>query len=218
MKYTLLALGAACVFTGCAGVKVAHTDVATGATKPEAIYIRSYIAGDAIYRGNHGHRGERAIRRSLAPAEFSKALKEEMEKMAPAMVLADNEVAPTGWLVESDIEVVHAGSPTWRAVPLVGTPGGVGKSKINIHVRVIDVNGRHSSSGKDSSKSLAYGNVIYEFDLDGGSRGSGALGSIYAPGLGYSVPFDYKNAAERVLYALSVDPHGYGTRNSFTIR
>lgn len=218
MKHLLFALGAACAFSGCAGVKVARTDVATGATNPSAIYIRSYIAEDAVFRGHHGHRGERPIRRSLAPAEYSKALKEELEKMAPAMVLADNEVPETGWLVESDIEYVHAGSPTLRAVPVVGTPGGVGRSGIRIHVRVTDLDRPHESVGKDGSKGAAYGNVIYEFDLKGGSRTSGIRGSIYAPGLGYAAPFDYKNAAERVLMALSVDPHGYGNRTSPTIR
>jgi len=217
MKYTLLALGAACALTGCAGVKVAHTDVASGATNPKAIYVRSYIAEDAHFKGNHGSRGGRPIRRSLAPAEYSKALKEELEKMAPAMVLADNEVPETGWLVESDIEYVHAGSPFLRSVPVLGRPGGVGRSKVKIHVRVTDLDGAYVESGKDLSKGGS-GRVIYEFDLAGGSRGTGHLGSVYAPGLGYATPFDYKNAAERVYYALSVDPHSYGTRQSPTIR
>src|SRR5262245_25164405 len=88
MKYTLLALGAACTLSRCAGVGITHTDVASGATNPRAIYVRSYIAEDAPFRGRHGGgEGNRAIRRSLAPAEFSKAMKEELEKMAPAMVL-----------------------------------------------------------------------------------------------------------------------------------
>ena len=65
------------------------------------------------------------------------------------MVLADDEVPKTGWLVESDIEYVHAGSPTLRAVPVVGTPVGVGRSKVMIHVRVTDLNGRYVSDGKD---------------------------------------------------------------------
>jgi len=52
MKYTLLALGAACAFTGCAGVKIAHTDVASGATNPQAIYVRSYIAENATFTGH----------------------------------------------------------------------------------------------------------------------------------------------------------------------
>ena len=218
MKYTLLALGAACALTGCAGVGISHTDIASGATNPKAIYVRSYIADDAGFKGRHGGgEGNRAIRRSLAPAEFSKAMKLEMEKMAPSMVLAEDETAEVGWLVESEIEYVHAGSPTLRAVPLAGTPLGVGRSKIKIHVRVTDLEGKLVSNDKDLSKGGS-GRVIYEFDLDGGSRGSGRHGSVYAPGLGYSVPFDYKNAAERVYYALSVDPHGYGARSSITTR
>ena len=216
MKHTLLALSAACAFTGCAGVKVAHTDIATGATNPEAIYVRSYIAEDAPFKGNHGHRGGRPIRRSLAPAEYSKALKQELEKMAPTMVLKEDEVPEVGWLVESEIEYVHAGSPTWRAVPVVGTPGGVGRSNVRIHVRVTDLSGIHSRD-KDTAKGGS-GNVVYEFDLKGGSRTTGMLGSVYAPGLGYATNFDYKNAAERVLYALSTNPHNYGQRDSFTNR
>jgi len=218
MKYTLLALGAACAFTGCAGVKIAHTDIASGATQPQAIYVRSYIAEDAPFKGRHGGGGgNRAIRRSLAPAEYSKALKQELEKMAPAMVLAEDETPEVGWLVESEIEYVHAGSPTLRSLPVAGTPAGVGRSHVKIHVRVTDVNGRVVTNDKDLSKGGS-GRVIYEFDLKGGSRGSGHLGSVYAPGLGYATPFDYKNAAERVYYALSLDPHGYGKRSSPTIR
>jgi hypothetical protein len=30
--------------------------------------------------------------------------------------------------------------------------------------------------------------------------------------------FDYRNAAERVMMALSVDPHRHGVRSSVTIR
>lgn len=216
MKHTLLALGAVCAFTGCAGVQVTHTDIATGATNPKAIYVRSYIAENAPFKSNHGTSANRAIRRSLAPAEYSKALKEELEKMAPAMVLAEGEVPQTGWLVESELEYVSAGSPSARAVPIAGTPGGAGRSHVTIHVRVTDLNGNYVENDKDLGRG-GRGRVIYEFDIKGGSHGTGHLGSIYAPGLGYSPNFDYKNAAERVLYALSVDPHRYGTRNSTTI-
>src|SRR5471032_2840809 len=117
MKNTLLVLGAACVLSGCAGAKIAHTDIASGAYRPKAIYIRSYIADDAHFKGHHGDSvGEHAIRRSLAPVAFSKALREEMEKMAPAMVLENDDAAPTGWLVETNLEWVHAGSQTLRAL------------------------------------------------------------------------------------------------------
>ena len=195
MKNTLLTLTAACALTGCAGVKVAHTDIATGATKPRAIYIRTF-ADEAKVRGQHsGGDGELAIRHSLAPAEFSKALKEELEKMAPAAVLADDETPTTGWLVESNLEVLDAGTPFWRTLngPIVGP--GFGSSKIRIHVRVTDVSRRHVRlDSKDVSKSAGSGNVLYEFDLAGGSRGSGGSGSVYAPGLGYAAPFEIGRA------------------------
>ncbi len=215
MKNTLLLLGAAaaCVLSGCAGVTVRHTDIASGAHKPKAIYIRSYIAENAPFKGRHGDSvGERPIRRSLAPAEFSKALKEEMEKMAPAMVLDDNERPPTGWLVESNIEYVDAGSQELRASPF--HIFGAGRSRIKIHVRITDVAGHYAAtSEKDMSKGgVGAGNVIYEFDVAGGSGITGPRGQTYAPGLGSPEQFDYKNAAERIAYVLNLDPQGYGTR------
>lgn len=216
MKYTLLALGTACVVTGCAGAKITHTDIASGAHSPKAIYIRSYIAQEAPFKGHHGDSvGEHPIRRSLAPVAFSRALREEMEKMAPAMVLADDEAPTTGWLVESTIDYAHAGSQTWRSTPL--GPLSVGRSRLILHVRITDVTGRHFvASDKDLSKGGS-GNVIYEFDVDGGSSISGPIGSTYAPGLGNPENFDYKNAAERIYYALSVDPQRHGTRTVPTI-
>ena len=216
MKNTLLLLAAASALTGCAGVKVAKTDIATGATDPKAIYIRTF-ADEAQFRGRHGHDGELAIRQALAPAEFSKALKEELEKMAPARVLAEGETPTVGWLVESNLEVVDAGSPFWRAVNGPLGPG-FGSSKIRIHVRVIAAGAqRRGVDDKDASKGAA-GNVLYEFDLAGGSRGQGGSGSTYAPGLGYATPFDYKNAAERVYMALSVDRGRTGGRATASVR
>jgi len=207
MKNTLLAL-AACALSGCAGAKIAHTDIASGAYKPTAIYIRSYIADNAHFKGHHGDSGgEHAIRRSLAPAAFSKALKEEMEKLAPAMVVDADETPTTGWLVESNIEYAHNGSQTERALLW---PIGVGHSMVKIHVRITDVSGSHYTAGdKDLSKGGS-GNVIYEFDVHANSEGP--IGCTYAPGLGNPEEFDYKNAAERVYYALSIDPQMYGTR------
>ncbi len=224
MKYALLALSASVALTGCATVKVAHTDVASGATNPKAIYIRTSMTDEARFKGNHGHVGEKPIRRSLAPAEFSTALKQQLEKMAPAMVLKDDEEPTTGWLVESDLQWVHGGSPTLRAIPGINHLG-PGRSFVRIHVRITDLDrGNPSSDAKKeisgSAKEIAgqNGPVIYEFDLKGGSRMSGLDGSIYAPGLGHATPFDFKNAAERVLMALSVDPHKYGVRADPTIR
>jgi len=216
MKYTLLAVAAACAFYGCAGAKIAHTDVATGAYKPKAIYVRSFIADNAPFHGHHGDSvGEHKIRKSLAPAAFSKALREQMELIAPAMVVDTDEQPTSGWLVESDIDYASAGSQTLRAI---GGPLGLGHSSVKIHVRITDLDARHVAlNDKDTSKGGS-GNVIYEFDVSGGSSVSGAVGSIYAPGLGNPEEFDYKNAAERVYYALSIDPQRYGSHSSTSIR
>ncbi|MEA3212179.1 MAG: hypothetical protein QOE70_5236 [Chthoniobacter sp.] len=224
MKHALLALSAVAALTGCATVKVAHTDVASGASAPRAIYIRSYVTDDTKFKGNHGHDGEKPIRRSLAPAEYSKILKEELSKLAPAMVLKDDEEPSTGWLVESELRWVHAGSPVLRASPL--GPLGAGRSYVIIHVRITDLDGanvavdakKETTFGPAAQVAGAHGPVIYEFDLRGGSRMSAFDGSVYAPGIGYATPFDYRNAAERVLMTLSLDPHKYAVRTAAMIR
>ena len=101
MKYPFLALGGMLLLTSCAGVRVSDTQVASGATNPRNIYIRPFSVEGGQFVGYHrGGIGERPIRQSLAPAEFSQALKEELEKLAPAMVLKDNEAPSKGWLVE----------------------------------------------------------------------------------------------------------------------
>jgi len=216
MKYTLfLALVAACAFYGCAGAKIGHTDVATGAYKPKAIYVRSYIADNTPFHGHHGDSvGEHKIRKSLSPAALSKAVKEELEKIAPAVVLDNDETPTTGWLVENDIDYASAGSQTMRA--LFG-PTGLGRSCVKIHVRITDLDKHSSVSEKDVASGGGSRNVIYEFDVVGSSGIFGPVGCVYAPGLGNPEEFDYKNIAERMYYALSIDPQRYGTRSSVCI-
>lgn len=80
MKNSLLALCLALLLTSCAGVRVTHTDIATGATNPSAIYIKPFDVSDCVWKGRHHSPGEAPIRKSLAPAEFSEILKEELEK------------------------------------------------------------------------------------------------------------------------------------------
>lgn len=216
MKYSLFTLGAAFLMTSCAGVRVADTQVASGAAKPSSIYIRPFDATASEFTGAHrGGRGERPIRQSLAGREFADALKLEMEKLAPARVIESDEFPTEGWLVEGSLDTVDGGSRAGRH--LMGHLG-AGRSEVVIHVRIREVLSRHVSSDKDANVLGRKGNVIYEFDLAGGSRGSGPAGSIYAPGAGHAAIFDYKNAAERVLMALSTDPHRYGTRSSPVIR
>lgn len=226
MKHCLLAILSGLLLTSCAGVHVKETYVATGAVNPEAIYIRPFGVQYTEFKGLHrGGEGERAIRKSLAPREFAECLKEELEKLAPAMIIEDDEMPKTGWLVEGELDVVDAGSPGWRAH--LGRFG-VGRSHVQIHVRVIDVSalGSASVASKNDSKASAgetagkvsSDGVIYAFTLSGGSGINGERGTIYAPGLGYATPFDFRNAAERVMLALSVNPYNYGTRVSPTAR
>ncbi len=54
--------------------------------------------------------------------------------------------------------------------------------------------------------------------MAGGSKLTGAYGSVTAPALGYAAPFDYRNAAERIYTAINPDPHWYGLRTTPTIR
>src|SRR4051812_17593096 len=128
MKFhLLLPLGAALLLSSCAGVLVSDTQTAAVVTeRPRAIYIQPFSVDGADFSGAHsGGRGERPIRQSLAPAEFSQILKEELEKLAPARVLLPGERAPLGWLVEGSLDVVDGGSPVGR-----GAIEFLGRSKI----------------------------------------------------------------------------------------
>jgi hypothetical protein len=220
MKNLVLALTSSVLLAGCAGVKVHDTQIATGAANPRSIYIRPFDSSATKYVGHHrGGKGEQPIRQSLAGRNFANSLKEEMEKMAPAMVIESNEVPPrpdadeTGnyWLIDGTLDVLDNGHGGLRAI-VPADKFGLGKSELLIHVRVREIGGHYASDEKDASKLGRRGNVIYEFDLKGGSAASGHHGRIYAPGFGDAEPFDLKNAAERVLMALSVDPHRHGVR------
>jgi hypothetical protein len=226
MKYSLSALCLALLLTSCASVRVTHTDVATGATNPSAIYIRPFDVSDTTFIGRHHNPGETPIRKSLAPAEFSGALKEELEEMAPAMVLKQGDQPDHGWLVEGSIDLVDAGHPGDRSAPVAGIFE-YGASHIAIHVRVIDLDAKGESvdsKDKDSTGTVTHavkvkkGAIVYEFDVAGGSHGTGKFGSTTAPGLGYAPMFDYRNAAERIHEALTPDEFRFGIRDSPTIR
>ena len=217
MKYALLLLSSSVFLVGCAGVRVSDVQVASGAANPKQIYIRPFDASAAEYKGDRrGGPGEKPIRQSLAGRQFAEALEEELDKLAPSMIIEDNEKPVSGWLVEGTLDVVDGGSIPGRAMPVFSSVG-LGKSKVVIHVRIREI-GASGGDDKDASKLGRRGNVIYEFDLEGGSRLSGHRGRINAPGLGDAEAFDYRNAAERVLVALSTDPHRYGSRASLTIR
>ena len=210
MKYTLSAIAAAALLSGCAGTNVVKTQVASSALHPEAIYIRPFAVGE--FRGDHHGDGAKAIHQAQAPTVFAEALKEELEKIAPTRILEDDEVPTTGWLVEGELEIVDAGSQVQRGIPLFNKLG-AGRSGILTHVQVSSVGGSRHSDGKGGSR-----NTLYEFDVAGGSRLTGRNGSIMAPGLGYSVPFDYRNTAERIYQTLDPDFARYGLRTTVSFR
>ena len=172
-----------------------------GATNPRAIYIRPFCIDTATFIGDEAASdGEMPIRKALTPVQFAGDLKEEMEKMAPARVLKDNESPRLGWLIEGHFDLVDGGSPLGRF--FLGNFG-VGRSFLAMHVRVTDVE---------------RGVVVYEFDVAGGSRLQGKFGTLRASGLGKATPFDLRNAAERIYLALSADPFRFGARSDITLR
>ena len=102
--------------------------------------------------------------------------------------------------MEGQFDLVDGGDPVGRF--FLG-PFEVGRSFLALHVKVTDVR-KHR--------------VIYEFDMAGGSRGQGRLGTVRASGLGKATPFDLRNAAERILLVLSPDPFRFGARSSVSLR
>lgn len=178
-----------------------ETNCGVGEANPSAIYIRPFCIDRAIFTGDETvSDGEMPIRKALTPIQFAGDLKEELSKLAPARVLADDEVPRVGWLVEGQFDLVDGGDPVGRF--FLGQFG-VGRSFLALHVKVTDVE-KHR--------------VIYEFDMAGGSRGQGKLGTVRASGLGKATPFDLRNAAERILLVLSPDPFRFGARSSVTLR
>ena len=134
------------------------------------------------------------IRKALTPVEFAEDLKQELERIAPARILKDNESPRVGWLVQGNFTAVDGGSPLARF--FFGNLG-AGRSFLALHVRVTDVRRRL---------------VVYEFDMAGGSGYQGKLGTVRASGLGKATHFDLRNAAERIYLTLSTNPHHYAER------
>lgn len=168
-----------------------------GAHDPKAIYIREFCIDNAIFTGDEAASdGEMPIRKALTPVEFAQNLKEEMERIAPARILNDNETARTGWLVEGNFTAVDGGSPLGRF--FFGTFG-AGRSFLSLHVKITDVD---------------KGCVVYEFDMAGGSGHQGRHGTLRASGLGRASHFDLRNAAERIYITLSANPYRYAVHSS----
>lgn len=177
------------------------TNCGVGAANPRAIYIRPFCIDNATFAGNEtASEGEMPLRKALTPVSFATTLKEQLEKIAPARVLQEDQSPRTGWLVEGEFTLIDGGSAVGRF--FLGHLG-VGRSFLAMHVRVTDV-----------EKGL----VVYEFDVAGGSRLQGAAGTIRASGLGRATDFDLVNASERIYLALTPNAFRYGTRNDVTLR
>ncbi len=182
-----------------AGIRM--TTCGVGAHDPRAIYIRPFCIDSATVVGDVAHSdGEMPIRKALIPVSFATTLKEQLEKIAPARVLKDDETPRTGWLVEGQFNVVDGGSPVGRF--FLGHFG-VGRSLMALHVRVTDVE---------------TGTLAYEFDVSGGSGLQGKAGTIRASGLGKAAEFDLVNAAERIYLALEPNAFRYGVRADVALR
>jgi len=178
-----------------------ETNCGVGAANPTAIYIRPFCIDRADFTGDQTvSDGEIPIRKALTPVAFAENLKEELSKLAPSRILEEDEVPRVGWLVEGQFDLVDGGDPDARF--FFGNFG-AGRSYLVMHVKVTDVE-KHR--------------VIYEFDMAGGSRDQGKLGTVRASGLGKATPFDLRNAAERILLVLSPDPYRFGARSSLTLR
>ena len=178
------------------------TNCGVGAYAPKAIYIRPFCIDTAVFTGDQTNSdGEMPIRKALTPVEFAGDLKEQLEKMAPARILKDNETPRTGWLVEGEFTLVDGGSRAGRA--LFFGHLGLGQSRLALHVRVTDVD---------------KGMVVYEFDMAGGSNLQGRGGTLRASGLGYARSFDLVNAAERIYLVLSPNAFRYGTRADIALQ
>ena len=173
------------------------TNCGVGASNPRAIYIRPFCIDNAIFKGDEAaSEGEMPIRKALTPVEFAEDLKEELERIAPVRILKDYEAPRVGWLIDGEFTLVNGGSPIARF--LFGNVG-AGSSFLALHVRVTDVE---------------RGTVVYEFDMAGGSRLQGKLGTLRASGLGKATHFDLRNAAERIYLTLSTNPSRFAVRSS----
>jgi hypothetical protein len=198
MKTLAFPLLAALVLAGCAQSTVRKTYVATTAPLPRSIYIQPFDASGTEFTGwMHPSTGERPIRKAIAPLEFAEALRFELAKLAPTSVLQPGERAPEGWVVSGSFDKVDAGDPLARMLPLGAI--GAGRSTFVAHVKITD------------AKS---GAILHAFDVSGGSGATGKLGSTGAPGSGNALYHDMKNAAERVMLAISQDPMRYGHRSA----
>ena len=105
------------------GVHMVTNNCGVGASAPKAIYIRPFCIDTAVFSDDIATPGEAVILKAMTPVEFAGTLKEQIEKLAPARVLKDDETPRTGWLIEGEFAVVHSTHP----------------SRLALHVKVTDV-------------------------------------------------------------------------------
>jgi len=99
------------------------TNCGVGASEPKAIYIRPFCIDTAIFTGDQAvSDGAMPIRKALTPIEFAGDLKEQLERIAPARILKDDETPRTGWLVEGEFTMVDGS-----------------RSALAMHVKVTDL-------------------------------------------------------------------------------
>jgi hypothetical protein len=181
------------------GVRV--TNCGVGASHPAAIYIRPFCIDTAVFEGDEANsEGEMPIRKALAPVELAEDLKQDLERIAPARIIDEHQSPRVGWLVEGRFDRVDGGSPLARF--FFGNFG-AGRSFLSLHVKVTDV---------------TRGEVVYEFDMAGGSGYQGRLGTLRASGLGKATHFDLRNASERMYIVLSTNPYRFGQRGDVVLQ
>jgi len=105
------------------GVHMVTNNCGVGASAPKAIYIRPFCIDTAVFSDDIATPGEAVILKAITPVEFAGSLKEQLEKLAPARVLKDDETPRTGWLVEGEFTLVESTHP----------------SRLALHVRITDV-------------------------------------------------------------------------------
>ena len=182
-------------------IGVAITNCGVGASHPEAIYIRPFCIDTAVFEGDQANsEGEMPIRKALAPVELAEDMKQELERIAPARIIAEHQTPRVGWLVEGRFERVDGGSPMAR---FFAGNFGAGRSFLALHVKVTDV---------------TRGAVVYEFDMAGGSGYQGKFGTLRASGLGKAIHFDLRNAAERMYIVLSTNPYRFAQRGDVVLK
>src|SRR3954453_974635 len=72
------------------------TNCGVGAGNPKAIYIRPFCIDTAAFTDDTGTPAEAVILKAIAPLELASDMKQQLEKLAPARILKDDEVPRTG--------------------------------------------------------------------------------------------------------------------------